>query len=117
MNTQDSKVSIKFLRNELIKLNFKEEPDGYYFDAREFKARILKRPYPDLTDDHYLVIQFSLRRTFDRWANSTNFEIDYDGMDPARVNLRNSLMFIRKIVRSKVFDFNKYHYKIMVYPW
>ncbi len=115
------------LIDKLTEIGFK--PDGWpeYLTNKDFRARVVFLRKPVLTywcstksiyeDSQQLVIQLSEKKTFDRWANSTNFEIDFKELQPEMVNLKNTLTHARKIVRSRVFDFNKYFHTIELDPF
>lgn len=60
--------------NEFRRLGIKLEY-GYLGKTKHFHIRVLKKDY-DYLDDKRWVIQFGYRPTFDRWANSTNFETE-----------------------------------------
>lgn len=50
-------------------------------------------------------------KSFDRWANSKNFKIDIESLNGEK-DLIQRIKLARKIVGSKVFNFNSYFHTI-----
>jgi len=78
---------------------------GYIlFSLPYFYGRLLENK-----GDEHIVIHLAEKKTFDRWANSTNFTVRrpkgrrlYYGLFAPQVN------WARKIVKSKLFNFDSY---------
>jgi hypothetical protein len=66
---------------------------------------------PKYTKRHYtgdIRIDFAEKKTFDRWANSTNFTIKLDFNAPNMSDIVAAHLWMEKISRSKLFNFNSY---------
>jgi hypothetical protein len=122
----------EFRRNK-IKLEY-----GYMGHTKDFHIRVITSDI----DQKYLqegdkrwTIQFAYRPTFDRWANSTNFETDIHycpfiyNVDSTGIvvkkrrtkqytipKLDKELAWCLKCAKSEVFNFNAYFYTIKT-PW
>lgn len=66
-----------------------------------------------LGESNTWAVHFGQKKTFDRWANSTNFEVR---MQYESGTYRNDIvlahLWMEKVCRSKLFDFNRYIYTI-----
>lgn len=107
----------KILLPELSKLpKFKADEDWKlpYFECRSFYGRWR---YEEVQDR--VKIEFAQKKTFDRWANSTNFQITLycRSNEPFTVyfNLLKCHLWMEKVCRSKLFDFNRYFSAIEVW--
>ena len=66
-------------------------------------------------NEQQIIIDFSQKKTFDRWANSSNFVIDnWNCESNYRPDLVSAHLWMEKVCRSKLFDFNCYFSTISV---
>jgi hypothetical protein len=72
--------------------------DGYYLRWKD---------YPNISG--YYIVQFSVRKCFDKWGNSVNFEtkLQYES-GTYRADLVKSYEWMNKVVESGLFNFNSY---------
>lgn len=61
-------------------------------------------------------IDFAQKKTMDRWANSTNFSIRFDFTAPCMTDIVRSHLWMEKICRSGLFNFNSY-FSTLTCPW
>jgi hypothetical protein len=62
-------------------------------------------------------IQFGAIETFDKWSNSTNFTIRMiDYTTPYRTDIVKAHLWMEKVCKSELFDFNSYFSSIEA-PW
>ena len=116
----------KVAKKQLLDLGFEVDGDLFYFDSKDFRARIIvlsdrpkfmskiekgKQIYYYDTEDQ-LVLHLADKKTFSRWANSVNFEIDLSEVNLDFMKLKNTVAQARKIVKSKAFNFNRYFHRI-----
>lgn len=120
----------EFRRNK-IKLKY-----GYLGETEHFHVRILEEGCNRKFNKRW-VIQFAYKPTFDKWANSTNFETKiwyeshYQTCAPNDVGnlitirkkkqytipkLDQELEWCLKIAKSGLFDFNRY-FSVIKTPW
>lgn len=79
-----------------------EGNDWIYGSCRNFNVRVLPQ-----TVKGYRV-QFGVKKTFDRWANSCNFAFDVDYRGKWTQDFSKTYSWMMRVVRSGVFDFNSY---------
>lgn len=66
--------------------------------------------------EHY-VVQFAVKKYFDRWANSTNFATQLAKSKTLyKPNLVEQYKWMCKVIRSGLFNFNRYFHTIDL-PW
>ena len=96
--------------NQLAELGFKPVPKDGSYDNHQFKVRLLTMV------DRGKVLQIAVKKCFDRWANSVNFEIEMQYSFDHHLNLAAAFKHARTIVKSGVFDFNRYFHVIGLDP-
>ena len=110
--------------SQLKKLNFKKFHSPGYFAGRDFYVRVVELIVPYYVDDNLKgivkkeekkkIIQLAVKKNFDRWANSVNFEIDFTDTRSEWLNIKEGISKARKIARSGLFDFNCYFDRIKI---
>lgn len=114
------------IRKQLKALGFVRDHDDDYFKARGLRARIVNKTHPvyggkdgkskEYAEEQILTLQISNNKTFDRWANSVDFEVRFNYSNAKFLNLKQVVQMARKIIRSKIFDFNAYFHAIPLDP-
>ena len=67
----------KPVRQALAKAGLGKLEYGYLTKTKKFHVRVLRAEKSILeTDEQRWIVQFGYRPTFDRWANSTNFQTE-----------------------------------------
>lgn len=107
------RVTWKQIHGELIKMGYVKEKYGNYYKGRYFMVRLVKLT-PECSFNHGRVIQLAVKKNFDRWGNSVNFEIDVENISSEMLNVPLVFQHARKIVRAKIFNWNSYFHKIQL---
>lgn len=112
------------IADKLEELGFTpDSPDRYTFRGRLLYARIVDKAESVLllnnekdrcVIERHLEVHFAERRTFDRWANSTNFAVHFvlDDVRDKRDRLAAAVKQARAICRAKIFNFNQHFHTI-----
>ena len=93
------------LKNDLFSLPcFKitdEGPTYIFGQCRNFQVRVLQEPTG-------YKIQFGVKKNFDRWSNSCNFEFFVDYKGNYTQHFKKTYAWMMKVVKSNIFDFDSY---------
>jgi hypothetical protein len=75
-----------------------------YGRCRTFNLRYFIDP-----TQNWIIVQFGVKKCFDRWANSTDFEVHLHYEDGLyRNDVVKAHLWMEKVVRSGLFNFNSY---------
>lgn len=126
----------KPIRQALAKAGLGKLEYGYLTETKKFHVRVLESNEVGLEpDEKRWIVQFAYRPTFDRWANSTNFETKI-WYSPTHKEVNNSgeiiikrnrrkytipdfkkeLAWCEKVAKSGLFDLNSY-FAVIKTPW
>jgi hypothetical protein len=105
-----NRFSTKQLLDDLARLpQFKvttKEKDWGMASCRSFYIRWFVDPE---FDRGWICVQFAVKKTFDRWANSTDFKVLLHYEDGLyRQDIVKAHLWMEKVVRSGLFNFNSY---------
>ncbi len=109
------KVTARIAEKQLLECGFVK--DRGYYKGRDFYARIVTLTIPQIdgtNSSQQLTLQLSVKKSHDRWANSVDFEVDLQNVRAEWLNLKKSIRHARRILRSGLFDFNRYFHGIQI---
>lgn len=124
------------IRESLKKAGLSNLSYGYLAHNELFHVRVLEDKESGLEpDERRWIVQFGYRPTFDRWANSTNFQTEiwysptYKTVDNSgeiitkryrrkwtMPNFTKELDWCEKVAKSGLFDLNSY-FAVIKTPW
>lgn len=126
----------KPIRQALAKAGLGKLEYGYLTKTKKFHVRVLRAEKSILEpDEQRWIVQFGYRPTFDRWANSANFQTEI-WYSPTHKEVNNSgeiitkrnrrkytipdfkkeLAWCEKVAKSGLFDLNSY-FAVIKTPW
>jgi len=80
-----------------------EGPTWIYGQCRNFYVRVFYE-----IDKKQYNVQFGVKKNFDRWANSSNFEFFVTYTGNYTQDFKKTYSWMMRVVKSNLFDFNCY---------